>query len=130
MNTRRLFGAAIRSAVFLAVLTNTFFSTVQANAEDMTVVIRNEHENALELEFYSQDRNHIWPGNNQVYYLDDGETKQIPITCRQGENICYGAWISNDKQTYWGTGPDNEEDCSDCCYVCDSGETEEIQLTE
>jgi hypothetical protein len=130
MKISRLLGVAIRSAAFFAVLTPALLSTTQVHAEDMTVVIRNDHPNALELEFYSQDRDHVWPGDNKVYYLDDGETKEIPISCRQGENICYGAWISNDKQTYWGTGPDNEEDCSDCCYTCDGGQTEEIQLTK
>ena len=70
-----------------------------ALAADVTFVMRNDHPNAVELELYSQDRNHIWPGGNEVYYLDDGETKQIPLSCEEGESICYGAWISGDKQT-------------------------------
>jgi len=101
-----------------------------ALAADVTFVMRNDHPNAVELELYSQDRNHIWPGDNQVYYLDDGETKQIPLSCEEGESICYGAWISGDKQTYWGVGPENAETCEDCCYTCSSGETEQINLTE
>lgn len=101
-----------------------------ALAADVTFVMRNDHPNAVELELYSQDRNHIWPGGNEVYYLDDGETKQIPLSCEEGESICYGAWISGDKQTYWGVGPENAETCQDCCYTCSSGETEQINLTE
>lgn len=101
-----------------------------AFAADVTFQMRNSHPNAVEVELYSQDRDHVWPGNNQVYYLDDGETKQIPLACDEGEKICYGAWVSGDKSTYWGTGPDNAETCEDCCYTCEGGKTEEIDLTE
>lgn len=97
-------------------------------ASDVTFVMRNSHPNALEVELYSQDRDHVWPGGNQVYYLDDGETKTMPLACEEGETICYGAWISGDRGTYWGVGPDNSENCDNCCYTCTGGETEEIDL--
>lgn len=97
-------------------------------ASDVTFVMRNSHPNALEVELYSQDRDHVWPGGNQIYYLDDGETKTMPLACEEGETICYGAWISGDKGTYWGVGPDNSENCDNCCYTCTGGETEEIDL--
>lgn len=97
-------------------------------ASDVTFVMKNSHPNALEVELYSQDRGHVWPGGNQVYYLDDGETKTMPLSCEEGETICYGAWISGDKGTYWGVGPDNSENCDNCCYTCTGGETEEIDL--
>jgi hypothetical protein len=102
----------------------------QAFAADVTFVMKNSHPNAVEVELYSQDRNHVWPGGNKVYYLDDGETKEISLACEEGETICYGAWISGDQQSYWGTGPNNAESCEDCCYVCAGGETEEINLVE
>jgi hypothetical protein len=101
-----------------------------ALAEEMTVVITNSHTYAVELELYSEDRDHVWPGNGQVYLLDDGEEKTVPISCNQGERICYGAWISGDADTYWGVGPNATESCSDCCYVCNGGETESINLVE
>ncbi|CAN7285710.1 hypothetical protein LJR255_001364 [Pararhizobium sp. LjRoot255] len=101
-----------------------------ASAADVTFQMMNSHPNAVEVELYSQDRDHLWPGNNQVYLLDDGETKQIPLSCDEGEKICYGAWVSGDKATYWGTGPDDAETCEDCCYTCQGGNTEEINLTE
>lgn len=114
-------------ALSAAILVGT---VVSAFAADVTFQMRNSHPNAVEVELYSQDRDHVWPGNNQVYYLDDGETKQIPLACDEGEKICYGAWVSGDKSTYWGTGPDNAETCDDCCYTCQGGNTEEIDLTE
>ncbi|MGR6432346.1 hypothetical protein ACU5AY_15660 [Rhizobium sp. PAMB 3174] len=101
-----------------------------AFAADVTFVMRNDHPNAVEVELYSQDREHVWPGGGEVYYLDDGETKEIPLSCTEGENICYGAWVAGDQQTYWGVGPDDKDDCDDCCYTCTGGETEEINLTE
>lgn len=99
-----------------------------ALADDVTFVLRNSHPNALEVELYSQDRNHVWPGGDEVYLLDDGESKSIALSCQSGETICYGAWISGDEGTYWGTGPGNQEACEDCCVICEGGETEEIEL--
>jgi len=99
-----------------------------ALADDVTFVMRNDHPNAVELELYSQDREHVWPGDNQVYYLDDGETKEIPLSCEAGESICYGAWIAGDRSSYWGVGPDNAQKCDNCCYTCEGGQTEQINL--
>ncbi len=101
-----------------------------ASAEQMTVVIANSHTYAVQLEMYSQDRDHAWPGGNEAYILDDGETKNITLECEDQENICYGAWVSGDATTYWGVGPNNDQECSDCCYVCDGGSTESINLVE
>lgn len=99
-----------------------------AAAADVTFVMRNDHPNALRVELYSQDRDHVWPGGGQDYYLDDGETKTMPLSCEEGETICYGAWIDGDQGTYWGVGPGNTQDCEGCCYTCTGGETEEIVL--
>ena len=121
------------SRVFLAGLALACSSAAFASsaiAADVTFVMRNEHPYAVRVELYSQDRNHVWPGGSQDYYLDDGETKEMSLACNQGETICYGAWVDGDEDTYGGVGPGNSEDCSDCCYVCDGGETEEITLTE
>jgi hypothetical protein len=121
--SRRVGLAALGLALFAA-------QTVPALSADVTFIMKNSHPNAVEVELYSQDRSHVWPGNNEVYYLDDGEEKQIPLACDDGEKICYGAWISGDKGTYWGTGPDNAETCEDCCYTCEGGSTETIDLVE
>jgi hypothetical protein len=99
-------------------------------AADVTFQIRNNHPNAVEVELYSQDRDHVWPGNGQIYMLDDGETKSMALSCDEGEKICYGAWISGDQSTYWGVGPSNQQACEDCCYTCTGGNTEVIDLVE
>jgi hypothetical protein len=118
-----------RAAAFIVSAMAGLFAG-QALADDVTFIMKNSHENAVEVELYSQDRKHVWPGGNEVYYLDDGDSKQIKLSCQQGETICYGAWVSGDKQTYWGTGPNNKDSCEDCCYTCEGGETEEINLVE
>jgi hypothetical protein len=101
-----------------------------ASAGDVTFMMNNHHEYAVEVELYSQDRDHVWPGNGNVFYLDDGETKAMPLSCEEGETICYGAWVSGDPGTYWGVGPGDVDACENCCYVCEGGMTEEINLVE
>ena len=112
----------------VALLAAQFSTFSAASAADVTFMMQNNHPNAVEVELYSQDRNHVWPGNGEVYILDDGETKQMPLACEEGEKICYGAWIQGDRGTYWGVGPGNQEACDDCCYTCTGGATETINL--
>lgn len=120
---RALAGAGLAACLFTA-------SLAPALAENMSFIMNNGHPYRVQVELYSQDRNHVWPGNNQAYILDDDETKEIPISCRAGETICYGAWVDGDSGTYWGVGPNDTETCSDCCYVCEGGATEDINLVE
>ena len=108
---------AHRAAAFFAALTIALGAPA-AFASDVTFMMNNHHEFAVEVELYSQDRDHVWPGGGQVFYLDEGET------------ICYGAWVSGDQGTYWGVGPGNADSCDNCCYVCEGGMTEEINLIE
>lgn len=102
--------------------------SASASAADVTFVMRNSHPNAVRVELYSQGRDHVWPGNGEDYYLDDGETKEMSLACEEGESICYGAWIDGDENTYWGVGPGNKQQCDNCCYTCTGGSTEEINL--
>ena len=101
-----------------------------ALAADVTFVMRNSHPYAVEVELYSTDRPHSWPGGDEVYLLDDGEAKTMSLACEEGEQICYGAWVSGDEGTYWGVGPGNADSCDDCCVICEGGMTEEIDLVE
>ena len=112
----------------LAALSLFMLVVPSAHAADITFAIKNSHPNAMRVELYSQDRDYVWPGNDEVYLLDDGETKTMSLSCDEGESICYGAWVDGDEETYWGVGPGNKEKCEDCCYTCSGGETEEINL--
>ena len=102
--------------------------TAAARAESLTFQIRSNHENVVSLEFYSQDRNAAWPGNGKVYILDDYDVNSYALSCRAGEDICYGAWVRNDSSTYWGVGYNNEQYCESCCWTCDGGTTSVINL--
>lgn len=118
------FFAARRAALALAALA----FTTTAFAGDVTFVMNNHHPNAVEVQLYSQSRDHVWPSADEVYLLDDGETKTMSLACEDGESICYGAWISGDQNTYWGVGPNMAQSCDNCCYTCQGGETEQINL--
>ncbi|CAH2398742.1 hypothetical protein [Mesorhizobium ventifaucium] len=50
-----------------------------AHAGDVTFEIKNSHPNAMRVELYSQDRDYVWPGDDQDYYLNDGETEEIDL---------------------------------------------------
>ena len=99
-----------------------------AHAGDVTFQIKNSHPNAMRLELYSQDRDYVWPGNGKDFYLDDGETKELPISCEDGEKICYGGWVTGNAKLYWGRGGDGKQACSGCCYTCNGGQTPVITL--
>ena len=89
-----------------------------AQADVLPMAIESHHPNIVSLVFYSQHLERSWPGMGKVYTLDDSKTHRYTLECRGGEQICFGAWVSNQPKTYWGVGRDNEHYCSDCCYVC------------
>jgi hypothetical protein len=100
-----------------------------ASAETLTFQLSNDY-GAVDMEFYSQDRNHVWPGNGQVYPLLEGR-QHITLSCQYDENICYGAWVSGDKDgIYWGVGPGQCGSCTNCCYHCTGGSPQVISIHE
>jgi hypothetical protein len=84
----------------------------------MAFFMKNEAPLGVVVELSSTDRNTVWPGDDQVYFLEMGEKKSVPIKCQAGENICYGAWLNGDAGTFWGVGPDRDQLCEDCCTIC------------
>lgn len=89
----------------------------------------NETNTNISIEFYSQDRNHVWPGNGDVYVVKprDGRVN-LTLNCRQNELICYGGWIRGNTRTYWGSGHNDSQRCSNCCARCGKGNVEAIDL--
>ncbi len=92
-------------------------------AQSLTFYVRSEHPSVISLEFYSEDREHAWPGGNEVYVVDDGETREYVLSCRRGEKICLGAWVRGKSQEYWGVGKNRRSSCRSCCFICDGGYT-------
>lgn len=121
MPTRVLWIATVAMAFFLSL------GPARAQ-ESVTFHIQSLHPNIVDIEFYSQDRNHIWPGNGEVFSLNDDQVIEIPLSCVPQETICYGGWLRGSEDLIWGVGKDNSASCEDCCYVCDGGETPVIVL--
>ncbi|WP_298982657.1 hypothetical protein [uncultured Roseibium sp.] len=104
-------------------------SVAPVSAETLVWRFESKHSKIVDVELYSDSRRgHVWPGNNKIYVLDDYSVKTISISCRNGEKICYGAWVRNRSNLYWGVGYKNRNRCSSCCYTCDGGQTKVIVL--
>lgn len=93
-----------------------------AQAADLTWRFRSDYPYTVMLEFYSQDRDHSWPGGGQAFVLDDGAVHAMSLGCDYGEMICYGAWVDGREEVYWGAGLDGAARCDDCCARCGQGD--------
>ena len=99
-----------------------------AQADEMAFFMKNQTGRAVAVELRSRDRDQVWPGGDQVYLVEKGVAKSVPISCEAGEKICYGAWVAGDDRITWGVGPDNDHPCNDCCYICAEKTTAEIRI--
>ncbi|MBX3569879.1 MAG: hypothetical protein KF914_17580 [Rhizobiaceae bacterium] len=97
-------------------------------ADEMAVYMKNMTERSVAVELYAQDRRFVWPGGDQVYLLEKGEKKSVPIACRPAERICWGAWRYGNDRFWWGTGPDNGRACEECCMICAPKTTETVEI--
>ena len=99
-----------------------------AHAADLTFVMDNEYIEDVGLEFYSMDRNHVWPGGDDVWVLgpSDGAVP-YKLQCQPNELVCFGAWTISQKDQ-WGAGIDNSMQCETCCFYCDGTVTDIIEL--
>ncbi|MBZ9738059.1 MULTISPECIES: hypothetical protein [unclassified Mesorhizobium] len=99
-----------------------------AEAADMAFFVKNLRKEPVAIELFSRDRETVWPGNDKVFLVDPGSRKSVPISCNQGERICYGAWVDGNDQISAGVGPDNDQPCDTCCFICVEHTTETIDL--
>jgi hypothetical protein len=97
-----------------------------ACADELEVHVINRSPWEAQIEFKSQNRNHVWPGFGKAYTLDDSAEHTHTLSCQTGERICYGAWtVANGNLTgrhYWGDGHDHNRGCHNCCWICGAGE--------
>ena len=96
--------------------------------EGMTVYLRNQQDRAVVVEFRGRTTGTVWPGKGRVYLLDRKERKSVTLGCVEGEEICYGAWVSGNDRIAFGVGPDDDLECEDCCRICVAGTTETIEI--
>src|SRR5690606_9996020 len=96
-------------------------SNLPQTRESVSWVMENDYPRTIMVEFYSQDCNAAWPGGNEAYVLWPGETETFNLSCRTTEKICYGAWVQDNPDIYWGVGMGDYEGCADCCMRCMEG---------
>ncbi|RUW57796.1 hypothetical protein [Mesorhizobium sp. M7A.F.Ca.US.008.03.1.1] len=102
--------------------------TPPAQAADMAFFVKNLRKESVAVELFSRDRETVWPGNDKVFLIGPGSQKSVPLSCDQGEHICYGAWVDGNDSISAGVGPDNDQPCDTCCFICVEHSTETIDL--
>jgi hypothetical protein len=90
--------------------------------------LTSEYPYTIAVVFYSADATLKWPPGDQVYLINPSESRDIHLSCQEGQRICYGAWPNGNTDTYWGVGFGGRNGCTDCCYICDGTETRLISF--
>ncbi len=100
----------------------------QIEAQILKFNIRSESPFIVSVAFFSQDREKVWPSQNEVWMLKDSLTHTYIIECEEKEVVCYGAWVRNQPEDYWGVGYGGKQYCKSCCYRCNGASTPIIEL--
>lgn len=122
----------------LFTLLNVF--SVSASSAEMTFQLVNDTERALSLKLFSRAESHQeWPSKTKVYSLrPDAAVQQLKITCEEGEQICWGAWMTVQNVANEISGPAGQRatrttkyiagvgerglrSCERCCQTCKDG---------
>jgi hypothetical protein len=132
---------SIRSIIFFSVSALTAISLGTANptlAAEITFQFINDTDRPLNLKLFSRgDSLQIWPAKTKAYSLrPDSAVQQLKISCKEGENICWGTWMTvqsvsgqmagSERSTSTfkmqaGVGERGTRDCPSCCQVCKDG---------
>ncbi|RWL95234.1 hypothetical protein [Mesorhizobium sp.] len=104
--------------------------TTPAFAADMSVFVRNQRQQDVAVELFSRDSEKVWPGNDKVFLIRPQAKKSVPISCDNGEHICWGAWVVGNDKLSAGVGPDNDQPCDACCFICVEHSTETVDLAQ
>ena len=51
-----------------------------AQAETITFRIQSDYQYKMQIAFYSQARNHVWPGPGQAYNIADDSVHEYPLS--------------------------------------------------
>ncbi len=108
-------------AFVLALIGGALVQPMEASAETMLWKVKSNYKYKVQLAFYSQTRNHEWPGGGDAYNVNDYDTHEFNISCNDGEKICLGGWVTGNAKKYWGVGYNNRHGCKKCCYICGGG---------
>jgi hypothetical protein len=113
------FGRLRSSGIFFAILAlSTVGPSSQCFADTIQFHLKSKSQYMVELKFFSQTRNYVWPAPGKIYYQNDDAIYDYNLTCSSQEKICYGAWTMPGHHTVWGVGDDGKRACKGCCGVC------------
>jgi hypothetical protein len=82
--------------------------------------------------FFDETLNLVWPAPPNVYYFpDSNQVYSDALACTTGDQICYGGSFSETSEApdYWGVGINNDEQCENCCYTCQTATTQVNDLS-
>ena len=124
----------IRTAVAAAATVATLLAAAApgvAAASDMEVWITSNDKHTVHVQLFAQSRNVIWPSPSDVWVIDDWDENRFEFSCREGEKICYGAWVAGTQgDEYWGAGFDGEDACESCCFRCEDNSYVQYELNQ
>ena len=87
-------------------------------ATQQTWTVKSMYQYKVQIAFYARERNHEWPGNGQAWDLNDYNNHTYTLNCRQGEKVCFGAWVTGNSSKFWGVGFGGKQGCPSCCFFC------------
>ena len=106
---------------------------------EMTFQLINDTDRSLNLKLFSRgESRQQWPSRTKAFAIrPDAAAQQIKITCEEGEQICWGAWMTVQnvsgevgaggqratviKGYTAGAGERGQRSCERCCHVCKDG---------
>ena len=107
---------------------------------EMTFQITNDTERALNLKFFSRaESRKEWPSKTKAFSVrPESVAQQIKINCEEGEQICWGAWMTVQSVSGEIVGPGGQRatrtskfstgvgerglrTCERCCHICMDG---------
>jgi hypothetical protein len=127
-----------RFVVAIGALGIMFSSVGVGHATEMTFQFINDTDRAVNLKLFSRGESlQVWPSKSKAYSVrPNPEVQQLKISCTEGENICWGAWMimqsvsgqitgsersTSTMKTQVGVGERGVRECKACCHVCKDG---------
>ena len=111
-----------------------------ATAAEMTFQLVNDSDRVLSFKLFSRaESRQQWPAKTKAFAIKpDSAIQQIKITCEDGEQICWGAWVTvqsvsreiigaaGERATHTsthsrGAGERGQRTCESCCHICTDG---------
>ena len=126
--------------IVLIILAWLTASSTSGSAAEMTFQLVNNTDRPLNMKLFSRAESHQeWPSKTKAFSVrPDAAPQQLKITCEEGEQICWGAWVTVQKVSgeilgangqratrtskfTAGAGERGLRTCEKCCHICKDG---------